>query len=237
MPTSVPRLKSAIVHQIDVMPASIFPEHLPAPTPLQFQRFFLSMSQAEGPIPVGEFVGPYCLGALIQETPKAVIYESYHPEKCEKLAIKLIKKYCQSPQLIEDECALMLELKSDVIIRALDIFDLDAYRCIVLPYAVGGDLLDYIMDTAPISEDTASRIMYTALCALDYLHSMGIWHRDVKPDNFLIMEYSLEDPRIVLADLGLARRFETDDFSKEKVGVLNYWAPEIIDGTGCLFIC
>jgi hypothetical protein len=50
------------------------------------------MAEQVGAFSVGDFVGPYFVGVLIQENETSLVYESFHPEKCEKLAFKLIKK-------------------------------------------------------------------------------------------------------------------------------------------------
>ena len=176
---------------------------------------------------IPEFIGPYRKGSVIMETDSSIIYESYHPQRCLKLAIKCIKKCAVPAEAIERECIIMREIDSREIINIVDIFDLDGYRCIVMPLAIGGDLYEYIKAVDYVEEETAKKIIHGALIALEYLHRGGIWHRDVKPENFLLLDDSMVDPNVVLADFGHARRFAAGEVSTEFLGSPLYAAPEI----------
>lgn len=176
-----------------------------------------------------EFIGPYHIGAVIIETDNSIIYESYHPQRCEKLAIKCIKKQGVNPQIIEDECTIMLEISHNAIMHPVSdgIFNLDLYRCIVMPLATGGDLFEYVVANGPMNENSASQVMHRALQAISYLHNLGIWHRDIKLENFLLMDDSVVDPNVVLADLGFAKHFTPGEYSTDFLGTPLYAAPEI----------
>ena len=175
---------------------------------------------------VPAFIGPYVIGSVIMETDNAIVYESFHPERCAKLAVKCIKKSCVNPQTIETECAVMRELsKCKYTIEVIDILDLDNFRCIVMPLALGGDLFEYIARNT-IEETTACQIMYRALNALKEVHEHDIWHRDIKPENFLLMDDS-NNPSIVLADFGYAKHLKANEKSTEYLGTPLYSAPEI----------
>ncbi|OHT04988.1 CAMK family protein kinase [Tritrichomonas foetus] len=176
---------------------------------------------------IPDFIGPYHIGSLIIETDNSMIYESFHPSRCEKLAIKLIKKDGVNPQIIDDECLLMKEIQNDQIMHAYDIFDLLHYRCIVMPLATGGDLFEYIAANSGMEEHAACQVIHTALTAIQYLHSLDIWHRDIKPENFLLLDDSIVDPNVCLADLGYAKRIPPGEKSSDYLGTPIYAAPEI----------
>jgi serine/threonine protein kinase len=175
------------------------------------------------------------MGSLIIETATAQIYESFHPSQCSKLAIKCIKKSVHPPQTIEDECSLLHEISYPGVIQAIDICDLEHYRCVVMQLAIGGDLLEYVRVNGRMEETAACKVIHSVLQSLAYLHQLGIWHRDIKPENILLMDDSIVDPQAVIADLGYAKRFSHGESSTEFVGTSPYMAPELHMRRSCMF--
>lgn len=72
---------------------------------------------------------------------------------------------------------------------------------IVMPWMRGGSLADLLEEGRPDLE-SALRYLRQAAEAVDYLHSQGFIHRDIKPDNFLLNE---DRQQLVISDLGLLR--------------------------------
>jgi serine/threonine protein kinase len=71
---------------------------------------------------------------------------------------------------------------------------------IVFELVTGGNLLDYLVDTGRFNE-TMSRFYFQQLLnGVEYIHSMGLTHRDLKPDNILFDQYF----NIKIADFGFA---------------------------------
>ncbi|KAH3902338.1 serine/threonine/tyrosine protein kinase RAD53 SCDLUD_002158 [Saccharomycodes ludwigii] len=97
---------------------------------------------------------------------------------------------------------------------------------LVMEFVSGGDLMDFVAAHGPINEDASREIIKQILEAIDYIHSKGISHRDLKPDNVLIEQ---DSPVLVkLTDFGLAKVQGNGTFMKTFCGTLAYIAPEVI---------
>ena len=66
---------------------------------------------------------------------------------------------------------------------------------------MGGDLATMLKNVGTMSENMCKRYIAETVLALEYLHSIGIVHRDIKPDNLLINE----EGHIKLTDFGLSK--------------------------------
>ncbi len=66
------------------------------------------------------------------------------------------------------------------------------------------------------------------LTALDCLHHTDIYHRDLKPQNVLVLDDSNFDPRVCLIDFGLATTKEEAERQIDHCGTPNYIDPELL---------
>ena len=89
--------------------------------------------------------------------------------------------------------------------------DMDNYY-IVMELVPGGDLMDFVAANGAIGEDATQVITKQILEGIAYVHNLGISHRDLKPDNILIMQ---DDPILVkITDFGLAKFSDNLTFMK-----------------------
>ncbi|GKZ32526.1 hypothetical protein AbraIFM66950_001995 [Aspergillus brasiliensis] len=101
------------------------------------------------------------------------------------------------------------------------------YIYIVVDLMNGGDLRFHISRKCFTEE--AVRFWIAELgCALRYIHSQGIIHRDVKPDNILLDS----EGHVHLADFNVASDFRPGKPLTSKSGTLAYLAPEVYEGGG-----
>jgi calcium-dependent protein kinase len=104
-----------------------------------------------------------------------------------RVAVKMINKEIHATNdLSEFNFDFILGLDHPHIVKILDIFDEDIYLFIIEEYCEGGDLTSFLMRNRVLNEDLTRSIIRQVLTTLNYLHSKGITHRDVKLENILI---------------------------------------------------
>lgn len=114
------------------------------------------------------------------------------------------------------------------IISLIDLFENSDYYFMVLEYMQGADLYDYLQArNFDIGEDRVREIAYQLANGLNYLHSYGIVHRDLKLENIMMTDSS-ETSVPKLVDFGLAKMIGPSEKADEPFGTLGYVAPEIL---------
>jgi calcium-dependent protein kinase len=99
---------------------------------------------------------------------------------------------------------------------------------IVMEYLRGGDLFSFLEKRKfRVREEIAKHIAHQVATALYYLHSFGIVHRDMKPENILMVTTD-EMSSVKIVDFGLSKTFGPGENCKEPFGTLCYVAPEIL---------
>ena len=81
----------------------------------------------------------------------------------------------------------------------------------IMEYAEGGELFNYIIDQGCLSEDESRSIFQQIIDAIYYLHQIGICHRDLKPENILFD--SKDKKKIKIIDFGLSNLYIAGDIS------------------------
>lgn len=142
-------------------------------------------------------------------------------------AVKIIdKKKVMSGVAVEREIDILKKLKHEFIVGLKDFFEDGNNYYLIMDLVSGGDLMDFVTNNGPIPEEPAREITRQVLCALQYVHSLGISHRDIKPDNVLIAQ---DEPVIVrISDFGLAKLTKSGSSLQTFCGTLAYLAPEIM---------
>jgi serine/threonine protein kinase len=98
---------------------------------------------------------------------------------------------------------------------------------LVMEYASGGELRDYIDTKKSLSEDETRNIFNQLVSAMCFCHSMKVVHRDLKLENILFSTEKKDQIKIV--DFGISGYYDIED--KTNAGSLRYLPPEIISQT------
>ncbi|KAG6437171.1 hypothetical protein SASPL_102082 [Salvia splendens] len=98
---------------------------------------------------------------------------------------------------------------------------------VVMELCGGGELFDRIVQRGHYSEKKAAELTRTIVGVLEACHSLGVMHRDVKPENFLFVN-GAEDSAMKIIDFGLSVFFKPGQVLSDVVGSPYYVAPEVL---------
>ncbi|CAF3815713.1 unnamed protein product [Adineta steineri] len=153
--------------------------------------------------------------------------------KNEQVAIKTIKKSrIENPHdlaRIRREIDFMTSLNHPYIIRIKEgkgFYESREKIILVMEYASGGELYDYLNRMKRIPESQARAIFRQIVSAVHFLHKNQIVHRDLKLENILIDH----NGDIKLADFGLSNNWSPRRLLHTFCGSPLYASPEIVSG-------
>ncbi len=153
----------------------------------------------------------------------------------ESVAIKLVDKRQVDPEFvryISSEMTIVQRLHHENIIEVFDVVEIDQHRIsIIMKLAKNGDLLDYINSRPLMTEDDARKIFKQLVSAMEFAHSKGVAHRDLKLDNILLDKDGSGRLKAFVADWGFATYFNPSDRAlNDAIGSLPYASPELLLG-------
>jgi serine/threonine protein kinase len=180
------------------------------------------------PFVVGETIGPYTLMEQLGQGGMATVFKAYHATLDRYVAIKVLHlAFMEDANFLERfrrEAKAVARLEHPNIVPIYDFSEHEGRPFLVMKYIEGETLKARLRDSTLAIEETL-RISKAIGSALDYAHTQGILHRDVKPSNVLLAS----DGNIYLADYGLARMAESGDASlttEHVLGTPQYMSPE-----------
>ncbi|KAJ2551280.1 kinase that interacts with cdc31p [Coemansia sp. RSA 1933] len=141
------------------------------------------------------------------------------------VAIKILNlDYEEDFSDMQREINLLSQLHSPHIAQYYGSFIESSRMWIIMDYASGGSI-HKLMQAGPVEERYIASIIYGVLLALDYLHTSGIMHRDIKAANILVTTEGI----VQLCDFGVARQvMQASAKSYSFVGTPYWMAPEVI---------
>jgi serine/threonine protein kinase len=184
----------------------------------------------------------YKLISCIGEGRGCMVYKVENKESGQTYVCKLLMKMEHEPKALLKEIEMLKKLDHPNIVKIFEILEDEEALFLILELCHGGDLCDKICDEGHLSEQVTRVVMRQILDALAYCHAMKVAHRDVKPENFLLV---MQDPKCLtlrLTDFGIStairpnnmsssmRSFEWSSFCEAKqegLGSMPYMAPEV----------
>lgn len=127
------------------------------------------------------------------------------------------------------EIELLMALKHHNIVLMKEYFEEGNKVFLIMEMLGGGELLDAVLEKGRYSEADAQAVFLQIMRAIQYLHSRGIVHRDLKLENLLLVNKK-DISHVKIADFGLARRYAGPSALTTICGTPQYVAPEIIKG-------
>jgi len=154
-----------------------------------------------------------------------------------QFAIKVVRKSSMTLDSFRVEAkALRKSRMHPYITQLVEVLDCDETNSwyLVTEFCEGGELFDRLIDSGPFTEDIGRQLVENIVQALQHIHSKGIAHMDIKPENLLFKAHTEEllPDDVKLIDFGMAVDLKRDKFQRGtkligKMGTTAYWAPEL----------
>ena len=148
----------------------------------------------------------------------------------EKVSIKILEKDKiqdkEDSKRISREIKILKLLNHPNIIKIYQIIEDSKNYYIIMEYAKGGELFDYIVKKKHLSEKESSIFFYQLINAIEFIHKKNISHRDIKPENLLLKSNLI----LTLIDFGLSIQYYDKELLNTPCGSPCYAAPEMIMG-------
>ncbi|XP_078120321.1 death-associated protein kinase 3 [Sander vitreus] len=134
-----------------------------------------------------------------------------------------------SREEIEREVNILREIQHSNIITLHDIFENKTDVILILELVSGGELFDFLAEKESLTEEEATQFLKQILDGVQYLHSKRIAHFDLKPENIMLLDKNVPNPRIKLIDFGIAHQIKAGNEFKNIFGTPEFVAPEIVN--------
>lgn len=172
--------------------------------------------------------GRYEIREIVGVGGMAVVYKAYDNIDDRMVSIKVLKdEFLANEEFrrrFKNESKAIAVLSHPNIVKVYDVSLGDKLQYIVMEYVEGITLKEYIEQQGVIPWKEAVHFTTQILRALQHAHDKGIVHRDIKPQNIML----LENGSIKVTDFGIARfsRGETRTMTEAAIGSVHYISPE-----------
>jgi protein-serine/threonine kinase len=162
--------------------------------------------------------GNYILGQTLGEGEFGKVKMGWKRDSSVEVAIKLIRRETLGSnsnrlQKIYREIHILRGLDHPNIVRLHEMVETERHIGIILEYASGGELFDYILNHRYLKDGPARKLFSQLISGVGYLHRKGIVHRDLKLENLLLDR----NKNIIITDFGFANTFDPNDELSEEI--------------------
>lgn len=171
----------------------------------------------------------YDLGKTIGKGNFAKVKVATHLITGVEVAIKIIDKTNLNEGSLAKllrEVKVMKQLDHPNVVKLFEVIDTEDTLFLILEYAAGGEVFDFLVEHGRMKEKVAREKFRQIVSAIEYCHSLGIVHRDLKAENLLLDA----DMNVKIADFGFSNFYEAGNPLDTFCGSPPYAAPELFQG-------
>ncbi|HET9931495.1 MAG TPA: serine/threonine-protein kinase, partial [Polyangiaceae bacterium] len=157
--------------------------------------------------------GKYRIERLLAEGGMGIVYEGYHVELEQRVAVKVVRaEYAHHQEAVArflNEARAIARLRGHHIAKVLDTGRAETGApYMVLEYLEGRDLRTVLDNDGPLPVTQAVHYLLQTCEAVAEAHAVGLIHRDLKPDNLFISRGSDGQDLLKVIDFGISKRID-----------------------------
>jgi serine/threonine-protein kinase len=163
----------------------------------------------------------------------AIVYRAQDETLKRVVAIKVLHQHLaaepESKARLEREAQAVAKLRHDNIVEIFDYSGHDSQSSYIVTEFIDGQTLKQFLGKRTLRHPEVAALIAVEVCgALAHAHSVGVLHRDVKPENVMVRK----DGLLKLMDFGIAQILDLERMTVtgQLLGSPAYMAPEIVEG-------